>query len=159
MTKLDARKNYRVSKHAISFKNSPSRTQQSFKDECDINYIVKKGRETGLITHINPNLPIYSDNFDVFDYQAAMNIVADANQQFAALPSKLRDRFNNDPAKFLQFMQDPENQEEMIKLGLATKKPEPKEPEPQKVVVVNVNEQNEHEPTTQKGDKVKGSKA
>jgi len=30
-------------------------------------------------------------------------------------------RFENDPAKFLEFVNDPKNDEDLIKMGLATK--------------------------------------
>lgn len=49
----------------------------------------------------------------------------------------MRKRFANDPAEFLAFINDPENSQEAIKLGLAIEAvPEPT-PEPQKVIVVN----------------------
>lgn len=101
------------------------RVKQSFVPECDINNILKQYSVTGQIRHISANAEkgAYMDLPDEVDFQASLHIVADAQRAFATLPAKTRDRFNNDPASFLAFMADPENQEEAIKLGLATKSP------------------------------------
>jgi len=65
-------------------------------------------------------LPIYgyatSD-----DFTASMEIVARGQTMFEELPSSIRTRFENDPAKFLDFVQDEENKEEMQELGLLNK--------------------------------------
>lgn len=97
------------------------RVKQSFKDECDINNIIKSYSQTGQIRHINAKAAqgTYEDLPEPMDLQEALNTVRDANTAFASLPSQVRDRFQNDPGQFLAFMQDPANQDEMIKLGLA----------------------------------------
>ena len=46
--------------HAIVF-TRPSLTRQSFKDECDVNQIVKRYTETGMINHIPRSTPQYGD--------------------------------------------------------------------------------------------------
>jgi hypothetical protein len=49
---------------------------------------------------------------------------------FMSLPAKIRSRFQNDPGAFLDFVQNPENRDEMIELGLAKAQPRaPVEPE------------------------------
>lgn len=99
----------------------PSLTKQSFKDECDINNIIKQYKVTGMITHMSANASrgVYADLPDESDFQTAIAVVAEANSAFNTLPSKIRDRFGNDPAKFLAFCQDPANAKEMQDLGLA----------------------------------------
>jgi len=47
-------------RHAISF-DDPSLTKQSFKDECDVNLIVKRYTETGMINSIPRTTPQYGD--------------------------------------------------------------------------------------------------
>jgi len=101
-------------------------TKQSFKDECDINSIVKKALRNGLLPDGNVN-PIYGDFSDVKTYQEGLNVVLRAETQFNALPAHVRSKFQNDPAQFLEFATDPKNSEEMISLGLATR---PVVPEP-----------------------------
>ena len=43
---------------------------------------------------------------------------------FAAMPAEVRDRFQNDPGRFLEFANDASNYEEALKMGLAIKRPE-----------------------------------
>ena len=57
-----------------------------------------------------------------------MQIVASANSLFAGLPSTIREKFENDPAKFLEFAQDEENLDEMRKMGLAEQSLPPNAP-------------------------------
>lgn len=93
-------------------------TKQSFKDECNINKIMEKFQRTGALTHYARHAPTYGDCTPV-ELSDALQMVINAEQMFADLPSSIRDRFNNDPEKFLEFVQNPENLEEMRKLGLA----------------------------------------
>lgn len=101
-----------------------TRTKQSFKDECDINNIVRKPNLPELIEQ-GKLIAQYGDFSEAPDYHEAQNIVARAHNQFSLLPSKVRERFNNDPAKFLDFANDPRSAPEMIRLGLATLSPDP----------------------------------
>lgn len=99
----------------------PTRTKQSFKEECDINNILKKYGRTGQLPDLIEKDPIYGDFSEPTSYQEAMNLVILANEQFANLSAKTRERFSNDPVKFLEFTNNPENIDEMVKLGLAKK--------------------------------------
>jgi len=94
------------------------KTQQQFKDECDINTIMARYQQTGLIESFNQKQPRYIDCSGA-DYQEAMQVVAAANSMFQDLPSQIRNRFDNDPAQFLEFAQNPENLPEMAEMGLA----------------------------------------
>jgi len=78
-------------------------THQSFKDECDINNIIKKYKRTGVLTHVTSAVGQYGDYSSVPDFHEAMNIVARAQQEFELLPAALRKRFANDPAQFFGF--------------------------------------------------------
>lgn len=102
----------------------PTKTQQQFESECNINNIVKRYRETGVITHLAHENPLYGDFSEVPDYQHALAIVMDAEAKFEALPASLRKRFDNDPARMLEFVQDESNYEEAVALGLLRKKVE-----------------------------------
>ncbi len=96
-------------------------TKQSFKDECDINFIMNKWQRTGQIpdSAVGTMRPRYGDFTNPNDYMEACNRVLDANEAFASLPAFLRDRFANEPANLIAFLGDADNQEEAIKLGLA----------------------------------------
>jgi phage internal scaffolding protein len=106
-----------------SVNNLPSRTDQSAKEECDINNIVDQYMATGLITHLNANSPQYGDATGI-DFQNSMELILHAQEQFGELPSDVRKYFNNDPGAFLDFAQDPSNHETLVELGLATPRPE-----------------------------------
>ena len=76
-----------------------------------------KFQKTGALTHYMKHAPQYGDATQV-EYADALNVIANANTMFEELPATIRKKFENDPAKFLEFVQDPKNQEEMEKLGL-----------------------------------------
>ena len=101
-------------------------TKQSFREECDINNIMAKFQVTGMATHINEHQPQYgfATSHQFFE---SMQIVAKANTMFEELPSSIRAKFRNDPAQFLDFVQDPNNAEELREMGLA-KRTEPQKP-------------------------------
>lgn len=109
----------------------PSMTKQEFVAECDINNIIKQYSTSGVIRHISERAAQgqYMDLPDNIDFQESLNMVHQAQSAFATLPSSVRSRFQNDPAEFLAFMADPANQDEIIKLGLATDSRPPKQPE------------------------------
>jgi len=100
-----------------------SLAQQQFKEECNINNIMEKFGLTGLIPQ-NPLTPQYGDFSGIYDYHSALNAVIDANEQFGALPAQIRDRFMNDPANLIDFLENPENRGEAEKLGLVVQKTE-----------------------------------
>lgn len=99
----------------------PSATKQSFVEECDINNIVKLYKKTGQFNHMSANASkgVYTDLPEESDFQSALGTVFEARAAFATLPSLVRERFENDPARFLAFMSNPDNLGEAIKMGLA----------------------------------------
>lgn len=120
---------------AIVF-NDPSLTQQSQKEESDINVIVARFGVTGLLPQrLNVlNLEAFDD---IFDYQTAMNAVVAADRAFLQVPADIRARFQNDPQKFVEFVSNPENKEELYRLKLAERPPDPPPPVIQKVEIVS----------------------
>jgi len=104
--------------HAIKFDQKEGMTKQSFRDECNINKIMAKFQRTGLINHYAKHAPQYMD-IPAIDYHDALNIVADAESMFEELPSTIRAQFENNPEKFLEFVQNPDNLDKMRELGLA----------------------------------------
>ena len=96
-----------------------SLTESYHKDDCDINRIMKKFETTGVIEHARQFGGQYGDFMGAGDYHAAMNSILAAQEMFDTVPAKLRARFGNDPAAFLEFVQDPENADQLVELGLA----------------------------------------
>lgn len=135
--KYDPQKAVRVRERPrLTLNTGPdSPVKQEFKEECDINVLMKRYQKTGLFPQFPGQQPRYISNIGMPDYQESLHIVMAAQEEFAALNSELRKRFDNDPAKFLEFCNDPSNGDELIKLGLR-EAPAP-EPGPVRVEVVN----------------------
>lgn len=115
---------------------SASRTVQADKERTDIRVIVAAAMR-GKSVNVNVRQGTYGDISDAPTFMEALNVVARAQALFEGLPAKLRDRFGNDPAKLLEFVADPENKDEAVKLGIMKKVEPPKEQPPMKVEVVN----------------------
>jgi phage internal scaffolding protein len=98
----------------------PTLTQQSFAEEVDINFIANRYGLTGEMPQVL-DMPAYGDFTGIFDFQTAQNAVIEAQRQFMTLPAKLRTRFDNDPQKLLTFLEDPDNKEEAMFLGIISK--------------------------------------
>lgn len=122
----------------------PTKTQQQFKDECDINNIMKKYSSTGEFTHLTSKQGIYADFSQITDYRDMVETVQYAKDAFASLPADVRARFGNDPAQLLNFVQDDKNYDEGVKLGLV----QPKTPQPIKTPILNNDEPNDEKPKT-----------
>ena len=118
MKKFEIRKNGTLRVHTVN--NEPSKTDQSAKKECDVNNIVKKYQTTGMITHLRSGQGNYLDLSEVGDLANSLNVVASAQQKFDQLPSNIRKRFGNSPVQLVEFLSNPKNDPEAIKLGLKT---------------------------------------
>lgn len=95
-----------------------SRTKQAFKEECDINTIVRRFGITGRLPEgVRP--PTYGDFTNIGSFHEAMNAIAGARESFDKMPAEVRARFQNDPSAFVDFCSKEENLPEMRKLGLA----------------------------------------
>jgi len=97
-----------------------SLTQQSFTQDADLNVIARRFglNEIPLGTldasHFR-DTTADPDLRDVLEYQRQ------ARDNFMSLPAKLRKRFHNSPNELWQFVNDPENAEEALRLGLLTR--------------------------------------
>lgn len=103
---------------------SLDRTRQEFKEECDINTLI---RRFGLGYEMPQGLrvPQYGDFSHISNYHEALNQIAAAGETFDLLPAHVRDRFQNDPGRFVDFCLDSKNRDELVSLGLAPKAQEP----------------------------------
>lgn len=121
MTKPEVRNKWQTKRLKTKVEGK-SKAQQNLKDRTDINNIMAKYNKTGLIDWVKDPLKAdYGDFSEVTDYQTALHQVMEAQEAFMTLSAKVRNRFSNDPAKFLQFMADPTNKDEAIALGLLPK--------------------------------------
>lgn len=114
---------------SVDFVDDPGLTDQSQKDDCDINRIMARYRETGyLVDPVHPGTsePLFGDFTDLPDYQAALDLINRADDAFMHLPAKVREKFGNNPQEIFDFLADEKNRDEAISLGLIEK---PKENE------------------------------
>lgn len=114
-------------KPGITFEQ-PSQTLQSFKDDADINCIIARFQNTGVL--VDPTVPVsrtpqFGDYSDLPTYQEAQNVIVAANNAFNSLSSKIRERFGNDPAAYFDFVQSlkegSDDYAEAIRLGIIDK--------------------------------------
>lgn len=106
--------------HAVPIiSDKPSMTNKLLGFDTDINNIVA-GFTRGVPLSIASSSP--SQVFITADeYQNAVYKLAKAKSAFEELPSRLRQRFHNDPKELLSFLSDSNNDDEAIKLGLKLK--------------------------------------
>lgn len=102
----------------ISFDPDLAMTEQSHKDECDINVIMSRYQVSGILPQTVQLLEGQFADVSEIDFQSAANLVAAAKSMFMELPSSVRSRFSNDPAAFLAFTNDPNNRPAMAEMGL-----------------------------------------
>lgn len=99
-----------------------SRTKQSFRNECDINLIMKKFAKvqgTEFLTRFNGYVGgQFGDFSTVTDYRSAIEQVRSAEDVFMRLPAVVRKQFDHNAASFLDFVQNPANAGELVKMGL-----------------------------------------
>jgi len=96
-----------------------SRTKQAFQQETDINNIMRQHEKGLLVDHLNAHRGDYGDFIDAPDYHTALNRIHEADKAFMTIPAHIRAEFNNDPAEFLDFAQNPDNLDDMREMGLA----------------------------------------
>jgi len=108
----------KVSDETATVNNEPSKTRQEFAEEADINVIIERFG-LGYEMPLNPVPPQQGDFTGLPNFTEAVQMIRKAQEVFNALPAKIRNRFENDPQKYIDFFHDPENQLEAVKLGLA----------------------------------------
>lgn len=128
--KFNSRYSVTGEKPGIKF-DQPSQTLQSFKDDADINCIIARFENTGVL--VDPTLPVsrtpqFGDYSDMPDYQTAQNVIIAAKNAFDSLSSKIRERFHNDPAAYFDFVRSlkegSEEYVEALNLGIIDKRPD-----------------------------------
>lgn len=103
-----------------------SRVQQHQLEETDINVIVRRFLKTGVLPQLRDG-GSYGDFTAAPDFTEAQYIVRAGKEAFAALPVQVQKRFNGDPAAFVEFATNPENESELRKMGLLDPQPAPKD--------------------------------
>ena len=95
-------------------KYNDGRTKQCFKNECDIVKIMARADKAGTISHLQKFEGIYAD-FSDYDFFEATQKLTRGREIFDELPAELRREFDQSPAAFFEFVNDPENVEQLRK--------------------------------------------
>jgi len=103
--------------------NEPSLAVQSERDKCDLNIIKAIYDKTGIMNNVRTDSPRYGDFTSSRDYHDLLFRAQQAQDDFMLLDAQIRARFDNDPGKLLDYVSDPKNRSEAIKLGLLNPEP------------------------------------
>ena len=99
-----------------------SLTQQNFAQETIIENIMAKYRQTGVVTHLNTRTPEYGDYLTAVDYKTALDQIHAIEDDFDALDSATRKKYDNDPLKYLEAVEKGEFELHSPLEGLEAKK-------------------------------------
>lgn len=91
-------------------------TVQAPASELNINSIVARILKGGTAP-VYGGKPFYGDVSEFDGLQDAYIKIQEAEDLFMQFPAEVREKFDNDPVKFVEFFEDPKNREEAIKLG------------------------------------------
>lgn len=125
-----------MNKHGVRNKYSPrvgvvvecldeSKTQQHFKDQCDINKIVNNLEATGSADHVKQARERYGDFTEILDVGVNLDKATKAKQLYEHLPVALRKATGNSIQGMFEFINDEKNFDECVKLGIFNKPEKP----------------------------------
>lgn len=108
--------------------SEPKLTDQSFKNQCDINVIMANYAKTGVFGHVNSSEPKYIDNSNIPSLEQAFEVVYAAEEAFYELPADIRKLMDNDPSQLENFISNKENAELLLKHGVLMERKNQKNP-------------------------------
>jgi hypothetical protein len=108
------------------YQNCVTRAEQHSKDETNINVLMKKYTPDQLAAYMaarnsNRQEIVGHDFTREPDLQSAKNTVYSMKRAYEELPEEIRRHFSNH-VEFLKFIDQPQNQEKLIKMGILKRK-------------------------------------
>ena len=94
------------------------RTIQSDRDAADINKIIARFEKGQNVVRMNGREPFYGDVSDLDGLADAKMKILAADELFMSYNADIRERFDNDPVKLVEFLGDERTRNEAIELGL-----------------------------------------
>ncbi len=111
-------KEVRVPSHGITF-TEESKTLQSEYESTTIDWYLKRYSATGVDPFANRIVDARFGDFSNYEsFLTAQTKLAQVRQGFDNLPSEIRAKFNNNINAFMEFVTNPENEAELVSLGL-----------------------------------------
>lgn len=108
---------------ATDFSGDKGFTVQGDRDDADINKIINRFQKSGQLPPTFRGEPFYGDVSEFGDLQDSLMKINEANELFMSYPATIRERFENDPAKLIDFLADDNNRKEAEELGLIVPRP------------------------------------
>lgn len=113
-------------RETLDFDFCPSMAEQHTGHLTDINYLMERYKPDELAAYIAARAQykqeiIGHDFAQEPDMQGAKNIIYESRQAFENLPEDIRNNFKSH-LEFLKFIDNPQNVEKMVKMGILTKK-------------------------------------
>lgn len=127
-----------------SFKGFKSLADKQYKDECSVEGII---RRYGVLPKPESK-PLGVDVSEYGDFHVCMDKVQTGIDEFMSMPSNLRARFGNDPRAFYDWIHNPSNVSEAVKLGLMI-------PQTEEKTAVDVLEEIKERLSAKEGDTAK----
>lgn len=117
----------------VDCSKDPGFTSQADREDADINKIVARFEKSAGAVRLNAREPFYGDVSELGDLADSIAKVKKAEDLFMTYNANVRERFDNDPVKFVEFFENPDNTQDAIDLGLAVARPIPPSPVPEPV--------------------------
>lgn len=126
----------------IDCSNDPIKTEQHHAEALNINVIAARyGITDGSIIPQAQDPAHYGDFTEApRDYREALDRIRTAEARFLSLPAAIRAKFNNQPLELVSWLNNPENLDEAVKLGLLQQAQEPQPPAPQPALNTKASE-------------------
>lgn len=99
------------------FTEDVTRTEQGHRNKVNINKIVAKYIKTGYVEQQN-RPAMYGDFSGVLDYHSTLNRIKNAENEFQKIPSEIRKKFDNDIGMLVEYVNNPDNESECVRMGL-----------------------------------------
>jgi len=109
---------YRGKPRVQTVNTGPELTVQNDRQAADINVILRKYKQTGIVDSLRNADMIFKDVSEFTDLTDAFGQARVAEKAFMKLPSKVREVFNHDVAQWLDAAHDPEKINELVAKGI-----------------------------------------
>lgn len=97
-------------------------TSQAPREQVDINTIVKRMEAGQMLDSRILREGVYADVSDMGDLAESIQKVQKAWDDFMELPASVREKFDNNPTKLIDFLNDEKNRDEAVALGIVNEK-------------------------------------
>lgn len=95
-------------------------TEQHHENDCDINYLIERSLRLGDPLNGEMDLSKFKDVSETIDLKEALIAVDTVNTMFAELPLKIRKEFDYNPSHLVSFLDNPNNYDRAVELGLVS---------------------------------------